>query len=207
MHHAGFIVAVLQDFRTKVHVTDKCGRILVPRQMSQKAFVNEWIRKTGEDQFSARHLRIWIHKGSEDGDPSKEVSAKAIRRVGEAIDHYAGLLRSTCKANAGHTSPHLEVEKDIYNWMVARRVQGLKVTTYMLQLHAKEVLRSLPEEAKSMVNDTWVFRFRQRWGLRLRSVSSLSKKIPPGLLHKCDRFRAYVINCCEALTWRRLCYG
>ena len=63
MHHAGFIAVVLQDFHAKVHVTDKCGRILVPRQMSQKAFVHEWIRKTGEEQFSARHLRIWIDTG------------------------------------------------------------------------------------------------------------------------------------------------
>ena len=44
MHHAGFIALVLHDFCAKVYGTDKCGRILVPQQMSQKAFVNRWIR-------------------------------------------------------------------------------------------------------------------------------------------------------------------
>ena len=33
-----------------------------------------------------------------------------------------------------------------------------------------------------------------RWGLRLRSVTSLKKKIPEGLLVKMDKFRKYVIN-------------
>ena len=53
MHHAGFIAAMLQDFDAKVlasktlmHVTDKCGSSFAPRQMSRKAFVNEWIKKT-----------------------------------------------------------------------------------------------------------------------------------------------------------------
>ena len=54
MHHSRFIAAVLQDFCAKVHVTDKCGHILVPWPMSQKALVNERIRKTGEDQFNLK---------------------------------------------------------------------------------------------------------------------------------------------------------
>ena len=53
MHHAGFIACMLHDFDVKVHVTDKCGRIVVSRQMSQKAFVQEWIAKTGEEQLNA----------------------------------------------------------------------------------------------------------------------------------------------------------
>ena len=48
----------LKIFYVKVHVIDKCARILVPRQMSQKAFGSEWIAKMREDQLSARHVRI-----------------------------------------------------------------------------------------------------------------------------------------------------
>lgn len=64
----------------------------------------------------------------------------------------------------------------------------------MLRLHASEVLQALPVAERFLVNDEWVRRFRHRWGLRLKSVTSMQKKIPKELLMKVDRFRKYVIN-------------
>ena len=61
-HDAGFIASLLEEYNAVVHITATDGKILLPKQRSQGAFIEDWRRKTGEETLSTRHIGVWIAK-------------------------------------------------------------------------------------------------------------------------------------------------
>eukprot|EP00667_Euglena_gracilis_P026042 EG_transcript_30992 len=95
LHDAGFVALVLQDYRNRVHITDNSGQILLRKQLSQGAFVQEWQRTSGEEQLSAQHLRKWLSKGSTPGPAGESAVDKVERQRNEAFAYFSSLKRDT----------------------------------------------------------------------------------------------------------------
>ena len=107
-----------------MHVTDNAGKILLPKELSQGAFVAEWAKKTGEEQFSAQHLRKWLSKGLSEGSPEESAVSKIERQRNEAYLHFLGLKRDVFSGGSGRVSPFLELEKGIYDWVFLHMVDN-----------------------------------------------------------------------------------
>ena len=126
LHNAGFVALVLQDYKNRVHVTDNTGKILLRKQLSQGAFVQEWQRKSGEEQLSAQHLRKWLSKGDTPGPPGETALEKIEKQRMEALFFFSGLKRDTLSGGSGRLSPFIRTE---CSWPSMRMRTGTRKST------------------------------------------------------------------------------
>ena len=125
LHDAGFVASVLKDYKERVNITDGIGKILLSKSVSQSSFVQEWAKRTGEEQFSSQHLRKWLAKGAVTANPGETAVQLIERQRMEAFLFFSSLKRDILSASSGRNTPFGQVEKVLFDWVVNQRLQGM----------------------------------------------------------------------------------
>ena len=115
----------MRAFQEDVDETDPQGKVITKKKMSQKAFIKKWALLLGltENQCCCV-LRRW--------------------RAGPSLDDLQHGKRASKSRGSGRMTPYREIEKVVFDWLVTQQANGLRVTTYEIQVKCREVMEATP---------------------------------------------------------------
>ena len=122
-----------------------------------------------------------------------ESNVRLWRRTKENLEKMPRLKR----ANRGKKAAWPELEKDLLDWIMEKRNNGLAIQPSLVRMQALEMAKKEKcgiQAGPFKAGNHWCQRFMKRNGLSLRQKTALAQRLPEDYEEKIVQFHRFVIN-------------
>ena len=101
------------------------------------------------------------------------------------------------RANRGKKAAWPELEKDLLDWIIEKRNNGLAILPSLVRMQALEMAKKEKygiQARQFKAGNHWCQRFMKRNGLSLRQKTTLAQRLPEDYEEKIVQFHRFVIN-------------